>query len=496
MASSAAPIASKLAGSAPRLERFNIAAALTTGDRAKRYAASEGDLRFDYAKARLDDEALSDLLALADDVDLAGWRAKMFAGEPINNTEERAVLHVALRSGGPFSVAGHDVSADIHDARERMLTFADGVRSGAVTAADGGRFTDVVNIGIGGSDLGPRMAARALSPYRGDGPRVHFVANVDGADIADTLKGLDPARTLFLIASKTFTTQETMTNAATARAWLADALGEAAVTAHFAALSTAASKVAAFGISPENTFGFRDWVGGRYSVWSSIGLSVAIAIGANGFRSFLAGGAAADTHFLERPFSQNIPVLMGLIGWLYRSVLGWGAYAVLPYDQRLIEFAAHLQQVDMESNGKRVMRDGSPAAGPTGPVIFGEPGTNGQHAFYQLLHQGTDIIPCDILVAAKPHETLSDHHAKLIANALAQSQALMRGRTLEKTSCARSWTSSPRWPGNLRMRASTRRGMQFRRSASRDRASSFPWSASLTRRRSARGSPRPSASVP
>ncbi|MEM8665322.1 MAG: glucose-6-phosphate isomerase, partial [Pseudomonadota bacterium] len=432
MPNPASPTTQRLHAAAERLSAFSIADALAGSDRAARYAATEGDLRFDYAKARVDDAALSDLIALAGEADIAGWRDKMFAGETINSTEGRAVLHVALRSKGPFSVAGADVSADVEETRNRMLAFADGVRDGSVSASDGGRFTDVVNIGIGGSDLGPRMAARALSPYRGNGPAVHFVANVDGADIADTLAGLNPARTLILIASKTFTTQETMTNAATARAWVADALGETAVGAHFAALSTAADKVADFGIDADRTFGFKDWVGGRYSVWSSIGLSVALAIGADNFRAFLAGGAAADTHFRERPVAQNIPMLMGLIGWLYRSVLGWGAYAVLPYDQRLMEFAAHLQQVDMESNGKRVTRDGTLVDGPTGPVIFGEPGTNGQHAFYQLLHQGTDIIPCDILVAATAHESLSDHHAKLIANALAQSQALMRGRTLKE----------------------------------------------------------------
>ncbi len=400
--------------------------------RAARFAVREADMLLDYSKNIVTDETMRLLMERARAADLEAKRDAMFAGEPINLTEDRSVLHVALRGEGPFHVAGRDVSGDVAEVLDRVVAFADGVRGGTIAASDGGAFTDVVNIGIGGSDLGPRMAARALSPYRDGGPTVHFVANVDGADMADTLAGLDPARTLFLIASKTFTTQETMTNAATARQWIVEGLGEAAVGDHFAAISTALDKVAEFGIDASRVFGFWDWVGGRYSVWSAIGLSVAIAIGGTNFRAFLAGGAAADAHFRTRPLEENIPVLMGLLGDWYRTFFGYTAYAILPYDQRLIEFAAHLQQVDMESNGKRVHRDGSAVTGPTGPVIFGEPGTNGQHAFYQLLHQGTDPIPVDILIAAEPHEALSDHHAKLVANALAQSQALMRGRTLEE----------------------------------------------------------------
>ena len=401
-------------------------------ERARRFTVREGDLLLDYSKNIITDETMRLLQDRARSADVEGWRDRLFAGEAINVTEGRAVLHAALRGEGEFRVDGRDVTADVAEVRDRMLDFAEGVRSGAVAASDGGRFTCVVNIGIGGSDLGPRMAVRALSPYRGEGPDVRFVANVDGADVADTLADLDPARTLFLVASKTFTTQETMTNAGTARAWVVDALGEAAVGAHFAAISTALDKVSAFGIGEERTFGFWDWVGGRYSVWSAIGLSLAIAVGAGNFRAFIAGGAAADAHFRERPLGENIPVILGLLGDWYRRGFGWCAHAILPYDQRLIEFAAHLQQVDMESNGKRVRRDGTPVEGPTGPIIFGEPGTNGQHAFYQLLHQGTDPVPCDILIAAKPHEALADHHAKLVANALAQSQALMRGRTLDE----------------------------------------------------------------
>jgi glucose-6-phosphate isomerase len=401
-------------------------------DRAERFSVHEGPVLLDYSKNLVTDDTMRLLIARARAADVEGWRDRMFAGEAINTTEGRAVLHVALRGPGPWMVDGRDVSGDVAEVLDRVTDFADAVRSGAVAASDGRPFTDVVNIGIGGSDLGPRMVARALSPYRSGGPRVHFVANVDGADIADVLAPLDPARTLFLVASKTFTTQETMTNAGTARAWIAGALGEGAVGAHFAAISTALDKVAAFGIASDRIFGFWDWVGGRYSVWSAIGLSVAIAIGGDNFRAFLAGGGAADAHFKARPLETNIPVIMGVLGDWYRTFFGWNAYAILPYDQRLVEFAAHLQQVDMESNGKRVRRDGRPVDGPTGPVIFGEPGTNGQHAFYQLLHQGTDPVPCDILIAARPHETLGDHHAKLVANALAQSQALMRGRTLEE----------------------------------------------------------------
>lgn len=400
--------------------------------RAERFTIRDDDLLFDYSKNLVTDETMRLLIARADASEVERWRDRQMSGEAINATEGRAVLHAALRSDARFTVAGQDVSGDVASVRDAFLAFAEDVRSGAIAASDGTRFTHVVNIGIGGSDLGPRMVARALSPYRGDGPDVHFVANVDGADIADTLAKVDPAHTLFLVASKTFTTQETMTNAATARAFVVDHVGEAAVGAHFAAISTALDKVAAFGIDPARAFGFWDWVGGRYSVWSAIGLSVAIAIGADNFRAFLAGGSAADTHFYARPLGDNIPVVMALLGHYYRTVYGAGAYAILPYDQRLIEFAAHLQQVDMESNGKRVDRDGAPVDHPTGPVIFGEPGTNGQHAFYQLLHQGTDVIPCDILIAKEPHEALSDHHAKLVANALAQTQALMRGRTLEE----------------------------------------------------------------
>ena len=425
--------AARLRAHRESLADFHLRHAFATDPgRAERFSIRDGDILFDYSKNLVTDETVALLIARAEAAELPAWREKMYAGDKINSTEGRAVLHAALRGAGPFKIDGVDVSGDVAEVLGRFTAFADGVRSGAIPAADGAPFTDVVNIGIGGSDLGPRMAVRALSPFRAGGPRVHFVANVDGADISDTLAGLDPARTLFLIASKTFTTQETMTNAASARAWIVEALGEDAVGAHFAAISTAVDKIAAFGIDADRAFGFWDWVGGRYSVWSAIGLSLAISIGGDNFRAFLAGGASADEHFRNRPLADNIPVMQGLLGDWYRTFWDYRTKAILPYDQRLLEFAAHLQQVDMESNGKRVTRGGEPVSGPTGPIVFGEPGTNGQHAFYQLIHQGTDPIPCDFLIAATPQESLGDHHAKLVANCLAQSQALMRGRTLEE----------------------------------------------------------------
>ena len=355
----------------------------------------------------------------------------MYTGEPINSTEHRSVLHIALRnrSNRPILVGGTDVMPPVNAVLAQMKAFAGAVRSGEATGSTGKPFTDVVNIGIGGSDLGPAMAVAALSPYRGNGPKVHFVSNVDGAHIADTLAGLAPQTTLFLIASKTFTTSETMTNAGTARAWIADALGEAAVSDHFAALSTNLEKVAEFGIAEDRVFGFWDWVGGRYSLWSAIGLPLAISIGFDNFTSLLDGAHAMDEHFRLAPPAANMPVLMALIGIWHRNVWGMPTHAVLPYDQRLHRFAAHLQQLDMESNGKRVTRAGYPVETATGPVVWGEPGTNGQHAFFQLIHQGTDIVPCDFLIAAEAHENLGDHHARLIANCLAQSQALAFGKS-------------------------------------------------------------------
>jgi glucose-6-phosphate isomerase len=403
-------------------------------DRFKEFSASFDGMLLDYSKTGLTGTARSLLLGIADGAGVAAKRDAMFSGEPINTTEKRAVLHTALRNvtSAPVLVDGKDVMPEINATFAKLFAFAEAVRGGTMTAADGGRFTDVVNIGIGGSDLGPAMVTAALAPYH-DGPRLHFVANVDGAHLADTIRPLDQARTLFIIASKTFATVETMTNAASARRWVVDALGDAAVAAHFAAVSTALDKVAAFGIAPERIFGFWDWVGGRYSVWSAIGLPVMIAVGERNFRNFLAGAHAMDRHFRTAPFAENLPVLLALIGIWHRDICGYAARAVLPYDQRLSRLAAYLQQLDMESNGKSVKKDGTPVDRPTGPLVFGEPGTNGQHAFYQLLHQGTNVIPCEFLIAAQGHEPgMKDHHRLLIANCLAQAQALMLGRTLEE----------------------------------------------------------------
>jgi glucose-6-phosphate isomerase len=384
----------------------------------------------------------------------------MFSGEAINRTENRPVLHVALRAMPDeiFRVGGKNVVPEVHKVLNAMAAFADGVRSGSIKGV-AGPFTDVVNIGIGGSDLGPRMAVRALRPWH-DGPRMHFVSNVDGADIRDTLATLEPSRTLFLVASKTFTTVETMTNAATARKWIVDRLGEQQVGTHFAAMSTAIPKVKEFGIAEERTFGFWDWVGGRYSLWSAIGLPLMIAIGPANFTAFLSGGRFMDDHFRSAPLEQNMPVILALIGIWYRNVLGYPTYAVLPYAQRLERLPAYLQQLDMESNGKRVSLKGATVMGATGPIVFGEPGTNGQHAFYQLIHQGTDVIPCDFLAAARSDkEDDGGHQALLLANCLAQSEALMRGRTIaearaelkaEKVPAAAIETLAPHkvFPGN------------------------------------------------
>lgn len=399
--------------------------------RFERFSARAGELLLDYSKNRIDAEAMAALFDLARAARIEDRRAAMWAGDHINSTEDRAVGHVALRHTGPrpFRIDGEDVMPEVRGVLTRMAAFSDRIRSGDLRGATGERFTDIVNIGIGGSDLGPAMVMLALEPYRRADLRAHYVSNVDGAHIADTLKGLDPRRTLFIVASKTFTTDETMTNAATARAWLAEELGEAAVTAHFSALSTNLKACAAFGIAADRIFGFWDWVGGRYSVWSAIGLSLAIVLGYEVFEAFLNGAAEMDRHFLEAPLEQNLPVIMGLLGVWYRNAWGFSTHAVLPYDQRLSRFAAYLQQQDMESNGKSVTLSGEAVDYSTGPIIWGEPGTNGQHAFYQLIHQGTDVIPVDFLVAARPHEILPPHHDKLVANAFAQAEALMLGKT-------------------------------------------------------------------
>ncbi|MFJ5487090.1 glucose-6-phosphate isomerase [Hansschlegelia beijingensis] len=392
------------------------------------------DLLFDYSKTRTTPETISLLVELARACDVEGRRDAMFSGAKINTTEGRAVLHTALRAAedARILVDGQDVMPEVLAERRKAAQFAEAVRSGALMGATGERFSDIVNIGIGGSDLGPAMAATALTPYTQAGLRGHFVSNVDGAHITDTLRRLDPARTLILVASKTFTTLETMANAHAARGWLVGALGEAAVGAHFAAISTNVEAVEAFGMSEERMFRFWDWVGGRYSIWSVIGLSLTILIGAQNFQAFLDGGREVDEHFRDAPLDRNIPALMGLLGVWHRNVWGFGTHAVLPYDQRLARFPAYLQQLDMESNGKRVTLDGAPVERATGPIVWGEPGTNGQHAFYQLLHQGADVVPADILMAALPHENVGDQHAMLLANALAQGEAFMKGRTTEE----------------------------------------------------------------
>ncbi|SFT50743.1 glucose-6-phosphate isomerase [Sedimentitalea nanhaiensis] len=400
-------------------------------NRAKGFSASTQDMHLDYSKTMIDAPVRDALIALCESEDVARRRAAMFAGAPINETEGRAALHSALRNldGGPVYVDGQDVMPDVLRTLARMRSFADAVRAGT-TAATGGAFTDVVNIGIGGSDLGPAMAVRALSPFH-DGPRCHFVSNVDGADIADCLRGLDARRTLVIVASKTFSTIETMTNARTARAWMIDGGGDPA--RQFAAVSTADDKTAEFGIDPDHVFGFADWVGGRYSVWGPIGLSLMLAIGPKAFDAFLRGGQAMDLHFQAADWPENLPVMLALVGLWHHQVCGYPTRAVLPYDQRLERLPAYLQQLEMESNGKRVAMDGSTLPMPSGPVVWGEPGTNGQHAFYQLIHQGTGTVPCEFMVAATGHELdLAHHHRLLIANCLAQSEALMRGRSLEE----------------------------------------------------------------
>ena len=402
--------------------------------RADRDTATLDDLSIDFSKCAVDVETMRLLTALAKAAGVEERRDAMFAGARINTTEDRAVLHVALRNrpDRPIRVDGADVMPEVRAVLDAMRRYSDGIRAGTIRGATGKPITDIVNIGIGGSDLGPVMATLALAPFH-DGPRTHYVSNVDGAHIADTLAGLDPASTLFIVASKTFTTIETMTNAATARAWLSAALGEAAVADHFAAVSTALDKVAAFGIREDRIFGFWDWVGGRYSLWSAIGLPVMIAIGADNFEDMLAGAHALDEHFRTAPLQGNLPMLLGLVGFWHRVVCGYPARAVIPYDQRLARLPAYLQQLDMESNGKRVTLDGEAIATPTGPLVWGEPGTNGQHAFFQLLHQGTDVIPVEFIIAAQNHEpALRRHQDLLIANCLAQSEALMRGRTLEE----------------------------------------------------------------
>ena len=403
-------------------------------DRFGKFSLTLDDLLLDWSKCAVTPETMELLRNVAVAAKVEERRAAMFAGEHINITEDRAVLHTALRntSDRPVMTDGKDVMPEVRSVLAAMGEFAGGIRDGGIKGATGKKITDVVNIGIGGSDLGPAMATLALAPYH-DGPRAHYVSNIDGAHIHDTLKGLSAETTLFIVASKTFTTVETMTNAATARKWVEKALGTAAVGKHFAAVSTALDLVAKFGISQDRVFGFWDWVGGRYSVWGAIGQPVMIAVGPSNFRAFLAGAHEMDEHFRERPLQKNLPALLGLIGWWHRVICQYPARAVIPYDQRLSRLPASLQQLDMESNGKSVTLESGKVTTPTGPLVWGEPGTNGQHAFFQLLHQGTDVIPIEFLAAAIGHEPdLKHHHDLLLANVVAQSEALMKGRTLEE----------------------------------------------------------------
>ncbi len=402
--------------------------------RAARFTWQAADLRVDASKNLIDAEVLARLLDVVRASPLAQRRAAMFAGEPINTTEGRAVLHTALRAPEGTTVRvggqGRDVVQDVHAVLGRMAAFADRVRSGSWTGATGQRIRTVVNIGIGGSDLGPAMASLALAAFATTELRCRFVSNVDGADVHENLADLDPATTLVVVSSKTFTTLETLTNARTAREWLVASLGEAAVPSHFVAVSTNAAEVAAFGIDTANMFEFWDWVGGRYSVDSAIGLSLMVAIGPERFRELLGGFHALDEHFLTAPLDANVPVLLAAIGIWYADVLGASTKAVLPYAHELRRFPAYLQQLDMESNGKSVRLDGEPVTAGTGPIVWGEPGTNGQHAFYQLLHQGTRLVPVDFIGFARPNHPLQHQHDLLMANLFAQGEALAFGKTL------------------------------------------------------------------
>jgi glucose-6-phosphate isomerase len=403
--------------------------------RFRKFSMQFSDILFDYSKNRVNAKTMSLLLELASQAKLKDHIDAMFGGQKVNTTENRAVLHVALRnrSNHPILVDGKDVMPDVNRVLGKMRAFSERVRSGEWKGYSSKEITDIVNIGIGGSDLGPKMVAQALKPYGHERLRVHFVSNVDGTDIAETLKKINPETALFLIASKTFSTQETMTNAHTARDWfLKTANDETAVAKHFAAMSTNIKEVSAFGIDTHNMFEFWDWVGGRYSLWSAIGLSIALYIGMDHFEALLTGAHHADEHFRNAPFEQNIPVIMALLGIWYNNFFAAESQAILPYDQYLEHFASYFQQGDMESNGKSTTREGQPVDTSTGPVIWGQPGTNGQHAFYQLIHQGTKLIPCDFLAAAQSHNDIGEHHKILLSNFFAQTEALMQGKTADE----------------------------------------------------------------
>ena len=393
------------------------------------------NILLDYSKNRVDDETMSLLMQLADEVKLQECKEKMFGGDQINLTERRAVLHVALRnrSGAPMTYQGQDVMKDINGVLDQMKRFTDRLHSGEMKGYSGKRIEHVVNIGIGGSDLGPYMVCEALKPFEKPGISTHFVSNIDGSHLLSALEHIDPETTLFIVASKTFTTQETMTNAESAKKWfLETAKDEKHVSKHFIALSTNQKAVEAFGIDAENMFQFWDWVGGRYSLWSAIGMSIACSIGFDNFVELHKGAEAMDQHFLKAPHQENIPTILALLGVWYNNFFESRSHAVLPYDQYMHAFPAFLQQGDMESNGKSVDRSGNPVKYQTGPIIWGEPGTNGQHAFYQLIHQGTKIVPCDFIAAAKSHNPVGDHHEKLMSNFFAQTEALMKGKPKEE----------------------------------------------------------------
>ncbi len=421
-------------------------------DRFDHFSIEAGDVFLDYSKHRITEESMKLLFDLARQQKVEEWRDKMFSGEKINGSEDRAVLHVALRnrSNTPILVDGKDVMPEVNAVLAKMRGFTEKLRSGEWKGHTGKRITDVVNIGIGGSDLGPVMATEALKPY-GRTLRAHFVSNVDGTHLAETVRDLDAASTLFIVASKTFTTLETMTNAESARKWLLEKLGAGndAVAKHFVAVSTNTKEVSKFGIDPENMFVFWDWVGGRYSLWSAIGLSIECVIGADNFEQMLAGAHAMDKHFKTAPLEKNLPVIMGMLGVWYSNFFGAQTHAILPYDQYMHRFAAYFQQGDMESNGKGVDKQGNRITDyDTGPVIWGEPGTNGQHAFYQLIHQGTRVIPCDFIAPVKSHNPMGRHHDILLANFFAQTEALMKGKMADEVKAEPSLVPHKTFTGN------------------------------------------------
>ena len=396
--------------------------------RFEKFSISSSELLFDYSKNLVDEEVMAQLIASAEQCKLSSAIEAMFSGQHINQTEDRAVMHTALRAKSPSFVDGRDVTPGIQQVLTSMKSYTERVLSGEHVGATGKKLTTVVNIGIGGSDLGPVMVTEALKSFQ-DGLQPYFVSNVDGADLTHVLADIDPETTLFIVVSKTFTTQETLTNAHAARTWLVEKLGEEAVASHFAAVSTNLEGVNDFGILEANTFGFWNWVGGRYSLWGAVGLSIALSCGWKNFQALLEGANEADEHFRRTSFDKNVPVIMALLGIWYRNYLNFGSYAIIPYSQDLHRFPAYLQQADMESNGKCVDRNGKAVDFETGPVIWGEPGTNGQHAFFQLLHQGTEKIPVDFIAFAKATSPYQDHHDKLLANCLAQAEALMNGKS-------------------------------------------------------------------